>query len=204
MTSPPSAPEPGPWVQQWLSIPRHAVYLAAADNAERALALYEWNAQLSAALRRDLAHLEIGLRNAYDQALTTRWPGPPHWTRAGDTVFAPLYRRRGNHQVDVNRQPRASIQQALRAAGGADAPAGKVIAELPFGFWRYLSPAQPRMRRRSGWRACTERFPPVPIAATSTIRSAGYISSATASPTMNHYCVPTWPSDSTTWSGWHT
>lgn len=86
--SPPSPPEAGPWVQQWLSAPRHSVYFPAAGNAERALALYEWNAQLSAALHRDLAHLEIGLRNAYDQALSTRWPGPPHWTRAADKVFA--------------------------------------------------------------------------------------------------------------------
>lgn len=157
MTSPPPAPDPGPWVQQWLSVPRHAVYLAAAGNAERALALYEWNAQLSAALHRDLAHLEIGLRNAYDQALAKHWPGPPHWTQAADTIFAPLYRRRGQNRVDVNRQPRTLIQQALRAAGGTVAPAGKVIAELPFGFWRYLSSAA---HEKTLWVSCLHRaFP---------------------------------------------
>jgi hypothetical protein len=80
---------------RWLSAPRHAVYLAAADgDTRRALALYEWNAQLSAALHRDLAHLEVGLRNAYNAALATRWPGSPHWSAAGHVVFAPLYRRR--------------------------------------------------------------------------------------------------------------
>lgn len=144
-------------MQQWLSVPRHEVYLAAAGNAERALALSEWNDQLSAALHRDLAHLEIGLHNAYDQALAMRWPEPPHWTRSTDAVFAPLYRRRGNHQVDVNRQPRALIQQALQASGGADAPAGKVIAELPLGFWRYLSSAA---HEKTLWVSCLHRaFP---------------------------------------------
>jgi hypothetical protein len=59
MTTPlPSPPPPGPWVRRWLSAPRHAVYLAAAaGDEERALALDEWNAQLSAALLHDLAHV---------------------------------------------------------------------------------------------------------------------------------------------------
>jgi hypothetical protein len=145
-------------VQHWLSAPRHAVYLTAADgDTERALALYEWNAQLSAALHRDLAHLEIGLRNAYNEALATRWPGPPHWTSAGEKVFAPLYRRRGGRRVDVNRQPRALLQQALLAAGGSGAPPGKVVAELPFGFWRYLSSAA---HEKTLWVPCLYRaFP---------------------------------------------
>lgn len=66
----PGIPPVGPWVEQWLSAPRFVVYVAAADgDSERALALYEWNAQISAALLRDLAHLEVGLRNAYDRAL---------------------------------------------------------------------------------------------------------------------------------------
>jgi hypothetical protein len=145
-------------VQHWLSAPRHAVYLAAAGgDTARALALYEWNAQLSAALHRDLAHLEIGLRNAYNEALATRWPGPPHWTSAGHVVFAPLYRRRGGRRVDVNHQPRALLQQALRAAGGSGAPSEKVVAELPFGFWRYLSSAA---HEKTLWVPCLHRaFP---------------------------------------------
>jgi hypothetical protein len=43
--------------------------------------------------------------------------------------------------VDVNRQPRELVNRAVHAAGGEGAPPGKVIAELPFGFWRYLSSA---------------------------------------------------------------
>ncbi len=82
-TSPPppptsGPPPPGPWVERRLSQPRHAVYLTArAGDPQLALNLYEWNAEISSALMRDLAHLEVGLRNAYDRALSARWPGQP-------------------------------------------------------------------------------------------------------------------------------
>lgn len=79
--TPPAFPPAGRWVEAWLSGARFAVYLAATGaDRDRALVLYEWNAQLSAALLHDLAHVEVGLRNAYDVALSARWPGPPHWT----------------------------------------------------------------------------------------------------------------------------
>lgn len=140
MTTP--APPPGPWVERWLSRPRHAIYLAAADgDPAGALALYDWNAEICAALLRDLAHVEVGLRNAYDRALSQRWPGPPHWTSAYWSVFPTLYRTRSGRRVDINVKPRESIERALIAAGGPSVPPGKVIAELMFGFWRYLSSA---------------------------------------------------------------
>lgn len=143
MTSPAVGPPPaGPWVRRWLGGPRHDVYLAAAGgDQDRALALYEWNAQLSAALFRDLAHVEVALRNAYDTAMSTRWPGPGHWSSAGPVLFAPLHRRRGSGQVDINTQQRDALARAVAKAGGTTAPPGKVIAELMFGFWRYLSSA---------------------------------------------------------------
>lgn len=140
--TPPAFPPAGRWVEAWLSGPRFAVYLAATGaDRDRALALYEWNAQLSAALMHDLAHVEVGLRNAYDVALSARWPGPPHWTLAASAVFAPVYRTRGRRRVDVNDKPRESLRHAIANAGGPTAPSGKVVAELMFGFWRYLSSA---------------------------------------------------------------
>ncbi|GAA4387400.1 hypothetical protein GCM10023153_01750 [Ornithinibacter aureus] len=50
-----------------------------------ALDLYEWNAEISAALLRDLAHLEVGLRNAYDRALSAvaRTPALDHGQHPG-------------------------------------------------------------------------------------------------------------------------
>ncbi|MCZ2812025.1 hypothetical protein O2W15_11330 [Modestobacter sp. VKM Ac-2979] len=138
----PDVPPAGAWVERWLSVPRFSVYLAAADSDRgRALALYEWNTQTSAALLHDLAHVEVGLRNAYDRALADRWPGPPHWTLAGETVFAPVYRTRGRRRVDINERPRENLRQAIGIAGGPAARPGKVVAELMFGFWRYLSSA---------------------------------------------------------------
>ncbi|HUC14276.1 MAG TPA: hypothetical protein VMS00_07470 [Acidimicrobiales bacterium] len=127
-------------MEGWLGPPRFVRYLAAAGNDRAlALALYEWNAQISAAFQRDLAHLEIALRNAYDAAATS-WGGTGHWLRDGYTVvFAPLYRTYGGHHVDVNQKNREQVAQAIRDAGGPLAPSGKVVAQLSFGFWRYLS-----------------------------------------------------------------
>lgn len=46
----PGPPAPGPWVERWLSQPRHGVYLAASQGDQQlALDLYEWNAEISAA-----------------------------------------------------------------------------------------------------------------------------------------------------------
>jgi hypothetical protein len=136
-------PEDGPWLERWLSAPRLERYLAATGgDRARALSLYDWNARISAAVLRDLAHFEVGLRNAYDRALTAATPtGQTHWTFASAVVFPPLYRskRRPAQRTDVNRKPREILDAALEAAGGSSAPSGKVIANLTFGFWRYLS-----------------------------------------------------------------
>lgn len=142
MTPAADRPPAGVWVQRWLSAPRYAVYLTeASDDPERALALYEWNAQLAAAVFRDLAHVEIALRNAYDAALTAWSSGEAHWTAPGTPLFAPLYRTRGTSRTDVNARSRAALDRARHDAGGPEAPPGKVVAELMFGFWRYLSSA---------------------------------------------------------------
>ena len=157
--TPPALPPAGRWVEASLSVPRFAVYLAATGgDRDWALALYEWNAQLSAALLHDLAHVEVGLRNAYDVVLSARWPGPPHWTLAGDTVFAPVYRTRGRRRVDVNAKLRESLRHAIANAGGRTAPPGKIVAELMFGFWRYLGSAA---HEKTLWVPALHRaFPP--------------------------------------------
>lgn len=116
--TPPTSPPAGSWVEAWLSAPRFAVYLTATGgDRARALALYEWNAQLSAALLHDLAHLEVGLRNAYDVVLSTRWAV----RRSG----------RGRFQVArVTGSPRAvpngrDAQSALAARGRSAGAAGQ-------------------------------------------------------------------------------
>jgi hypothetical protein len=44
----------------------------------------------------------------------------------------------GASRADVNDKPRRSIQEAARRCGPA-APPGTVVAEISFGFWRYLT-----------------------------------------------------------------
>ncbi|OBI48096.1 hypothetical protein A5707_18465 [Mycobacterium kyorinense] len=133
--------EPGTWLEAWLSRPRFAVYLAAVGvDRRRALELYEWNTALSAVFLHDLAHLEVALRNAYDAAITaSTTAGRPHWTTDPYRLFPVRWRAaRDGTRIDANRAPREQIERAVREAGPG-APPGKVIAELTFGFWRYLS-----------------------------------------------------------------
>lgn len=125
----------GPWVETWLSPQRFATYLRmAGHDRSRALALYEWSTSLNAALLHDFAHLEVGLRNMYDNALQGAVvPGDNHWleSASADRLFPGV--------VDDNKRTHRDIATARRNAGGNTAPAGKVIAELTFGFWVYLT-----------------------------------------------------------------
>lgn len=137
---------PPHWVHDWLTADRFAKYLKrAGGDPDRALALYEWNAELASAFLHDLGHLEIGLRNAYDRVLLGHpdlhgqdWLDP-----AGRiTVFAPHVVTDENGQgVDKNATPRGQIKSACKHSGyGAGAvPRGKAVAELMFGFWTYLT-----------------------------------------------------------------
>lgn len=136
------------WVQQWVSPERFATYLRKAGGSrERALSLYEWNAQLSAAFLHDLAHLEVGLRNAYDRELTRALVGDDaHWTQDATRrqLFPEHLRwdRAQARQVDANRAPHRQITVARAQAKGSHGRpvvAGKVVAELMFGFWTFLT-----------------------------------------------------------------
>ncbi len=142
----------GRWIEDWLSTPRFTVYLNAAHHDRRtALELYEWNTAVSAAFQHDLAHLEVGLRNAYDRALTAATPDELHWVFDPERFFPPHIQRAANGtRYDANETVRRKINHAVREAAspgpgrrvrvnnGPPQP-GKVIAELSFGFWRYLS-----------------------------------------------------------------
>lgn len=134
------------WVDAWLTPERFAKYLkAASGDAELALALYEWNSEVASAFLRDLGHLEVGLRNAYDRALLTH---PEivagEWVTAESCyrLFAPhrVTNEDGN-LVDKNETPRNNVRRARKHSGydtGA-VPRGKVVAEFMFGFWSYLT-----------------------------------------------------------------
>jgi hypothetical protein len=135
------------WVIDWLTAERHGKYLQAAGRGQgRALALYEWNARLAAALMHDLGHLEVGLRNAYDRALLSHplvagrdWLEP---TVYGSLWPVHMVTDKTGGQQDKNAKPRSAIKAARKYAKyteGGNVHRGKVVAELMFGFWTYLS-----------------------------------------------------------------
>lgn len=131
---------PGPWVEQWLSAARFQTYLTeAGSDRQRALDLYEWNTAMAAAVLHDLAHVEVAVRNAYNDALVARQAGTVHWTSDEMRYFPVRWQTANNgRRYDENATPRDQIAYARRSAGGG-APPGKVVAELMFSFWRYLS-----------------------------------------------------------------
>lgn len=144
----PTQPPTDPWIESWLSIGRFGTYLSAAQGSRSlALALYEWNARLGAAFLHDLGHLEVGLRNAYDRALSAATVAVnSHWTE-NLTMLKLFPTGMKNDQVrqrfvDANEIPRNQIQRARIDASksGHSVPTpGKVVAEVMFGFWTYLT-----------------------------------------------------------------
>lgn len=135
-----------PWVDGWLTPGRFAKYLNAAGGDPRlGLDLYEWNSEIAAAFLRDLGHLEVAVRNAYDRALLTH-PGilNGEWLTAEscDLLF-PRHMandKNGNPQ-DKNATPRSNVREARKHSGFEQGvvPRGKAVAELMFGFWSYLT-----------------------------------------------------------------
>ena len=121
-------------VAQRLTVARLGSYLhETGGNVEAAIRLYDWNTSAASALYEDLGRLEVVFRNAVDDALarygaTKGWSGRwyqrvqlfpgRHGSRARDDVESARWRaERGGTRSDTH---------------------GKVIAELSFGFWRYL------------------------------------------------------------------
>ena len=112
-----------------VTVERLYSYLASTGfELERAFELYEWNMRASAGVLTTTAMVEVVIRNAMDEQLT-RWA---ERCRPGQSWFdvAPLDTR-GRSDVSIARG-RATRRGQFREAHG------KVIAELPLGFWRYL------------------------------------------------------------------
>lgn len=113
-----------PALPRLLSTDRFGTYLAASDGDQaRAVRLYSWNIEVSAALWGPFHILEITLRNALHDRLVAR-AGRQDWWRS-DRV--PL---RGDHPQ--------RLHEAMAVAGrnhGTGTTTGHVVAELGFGFW---------------------------------------------------------------------
>ncbi len=117
-------------LERRLSTERLGPYRAAAGgDLERALQLYQWNATVGSAFLETLGHHEVVLRNALHEQLAG-WHAaqqlPGEWY---DDPAGALDRHR--------RDDIAAARVRIRREGKAETP-GKVVAELMFGFWRFL------------------------------------------------------------------
>lgn len=107
-----------------LSPERMRPYLAASRQSwEAALKLYEWNMHLSSSVMGLTGMVEVFIRNALDAELArlAAEKGSCDWTSS----------------VRLDHKGMADLSKA-RARAGADATHGRIIAELTFGFWRYM------------------------------------------------------------------
>ncbi len=116
-----------------LTAARLGSYLTAAnDDLARAIDLYDWNTSVSGALYEDLGRLEIVFRNTVDQALTAygaeRGWATPWYTRP--SLFPGRQGERALSDIAAARR-RSTLRRRPEVHGN-------VIAELNFGFWRFL------------------------------------------------------------------
>lgn len=110
-------------LEVWFSEPRLHRYRMY-RNPEQ---VYHWNAHITKELLVDIGHLEILLRNAVDRALRQDDRYGKYWFQ--------------NPALPLSYQAQKSVVKAVERAtrrGTRPLDAGRVIAELPFDFWRYL------------------------------------------------------------------
>jgi hypothetical protein len=137
----PSAAPAEDWAlyERNFSAERLAHYLTASQGDRgQAMALYRWNAEISAAFLVPLGYLEVAFRNALDRQMTARQQrlgGHRHW------VFVDAHQLgRDANGPGRHTQPYADIAAAIRHVQANRKPvdAEQVISELPFGFWHQL------------------------------------------------------------------
>ena len=95
---------------------------------KKALVLYDWNTRASAAIMQTIAMVEVICRNAFDRELTI-WAQNRNYQSWFDS--APL----DNQAIsDISKATRRATQKGFSVDSH-----GGTIAELTFGFWRYLA-----------------------------------------------------------------
>ncbi|MFJ6541691.1 hypothetical protein [Streptomyces sp. NPDC091385] len=161
-TSPTMAEPPdGKAVIELISPDRLNPYLTECDgDTAAALALYRWNSALATAFFESLGHLEIMLRNALDARLVGR---QQRRGLAADWL--------SDAAIPLSDRARSDIAQARQRVGRGRTvpiPRGKIIAELSFGFWRFLLA---RQYRSSLWPDLAGAFPHAPDRALATVEA---------------------------------
>jgi hypothetical protein len=111
-----------------LSLDRLAPYFQATQGShEGALELYKWNIEISGAFYEALSIAEVGLRNALHTQLTTfHGARPDYWYDNQQGLF------NGGALSDI------SLARKRASRSGRVETPGRVVAELNFGFWKYI------------------------------------------------------------------
>jgi hypothetical protein len=131
-------------VQRILSAERFArFHVAAARNIPLAIEIYELNIEISECVFGVLHLVEVCIRNQMHFALSD-YCRTHDWFRQG--VVLPTTGK----EIAYTMPMRKSLQNAIQGAGPA-APAGKVVAELTFGFWTSLLASR---FQQSLWNPC--------------------------------------------------
>ena len=146
------APSALPWAEKWLSAERLTPYLkACGGDAEKALALYEWNSSLAQLLMRDISNFEVALRNACNAAMESNWQGDAHWLLDENSpARRPVMRKSARGMLDSNRINRRTIDAAVDGLSKGFST-GSLVAGLTLGFWVHLTD---RAREAVIWRTC--------------------------------------------------
>jgi hypothetical protein len=111
-------------------------HIAAGHDAERALALYLWNAKLGASFHVPIQAIEVALRNRVNRALMTEF-GPNWWS--AHRLGLLLDRERIN---DLETVKSRISRKKLRL------DTDQIVASLSFGFWVGMLQAKYNPRHR--------------------------------------------------------
>jgi Abi-like protein len=120
-------------VNRWLGEARFRPYLKATrDSHERAVALYRWNAEVSAAFLELICHLEVMMRNAIDRQFPPTDPAAPLSILSADVWLC--------DPAILTDESREKVNDAIaRLQRGRKPPTrARVVAALSFGFWQAL------------------------------------------------------------------
>lgn len=118
------------WLEVRLSAQRLGPYRrAVSGDLDRAVGLYEWNSAVSGSFFAVIGHFEVILRNALHDQLTA-WHAARGLT--GQWYDDPAGVLDAHRHQDIR-----DARWRIRRDGKPETP-GKVVAELNFGFWRFL------------------------------------------------------------------
>lgn len=111
-----------------LSPERFAPYLQnTGGDIQGAVRLYEWNMAVSGVMYEALGILEVALRNALCRQLDAH-----HGTLTGQWYDDPFHVLSDPARADI-----VAARRRVRKRGRPETP-GRVVAELNFGFWKFL------------------------------------------------------------------